>query len=201
MSRSTRLIAVIAALACLSIVSAQAFATDDPPASPPAGTTGTTGAKTGTPPSGTTTPTAGTPAAGCKDVTKPKSRLGSTKTAAKTHKLTGTVSDSGACGTSATAAPRVSVAISRKSGAKCQFLSSRSKLSRATSCKKPRWINATSVKAKAKAKAKTTATSAKTTWTVRLPRKLPRGKYSILTRAVDSAGNVERAHTRRLAVR
>jgi hypothetical protein len=182
MARLIRLVPVLAALASLSIATA-ALATDDPPGSapPPTASTPTPGAPAGSTAPGTTAP--GSPnASGCTDTTRPSSRVVTTSgQAKKTHKVSGTASDRGCTGSKVA---HVSVSVARKSGSRCQFVSG-ARLSRATSCKSPRWLNA--------------AGSSK--WSLRLPKSMPRGTYQVLTRAVDSAGNVERAHARRLAIR
>jgi hypothetical protein len=77
------------------------------------------------------------------------------------------------------------VSIALKQGSKCRFLMRTARLSRGGTCAEPRWLTATGLKR----------------WRLEIPRRLPHGTYQILTRAVDSAGNVERAHARRLAVR
>jgi hypothetical protein len=96
--------------------------------------------------------------------------------------LRGSASDVG-CQTNSLAL--VSVAIELKHGKRCQFLTRKRKLSRSVSCTKPQYLTAVGTKS----------------WRVSLPRHMKRGTYQILTRAVDSAGNVERAHAQRLAIR
>jgi len=98
--------------------------------------------------------------------------------------LRGTAVDPPSCGKAGSVA-LVSVSIALKHGQHCQFLTRTAKFSRSSACKSPRWLSATGTKQ----------------WRLTLPRKLRHGSYQILTRAVDSAGNVERAHARRLAVR
>jgi hypothetical protein len=83
--------------------------------------------------------------------------------------------DSG-CGPAGTGTlRRVDVAISRRAGKRCQHLLSSGRLGRATACK-PLWLHA----------------KGKSHWTFRLRHELPRGKYIVTTRAIDSAGNIER---------
>jgi hypothetical protein len=72
---------------------------------------------------------------------------------------------------------RVEVAISRKSGRKCRFLTAAGGLTKARSCSKPVWL-----------KAKGT-----TAWTFATKRRLPRGTYAIQVRARDAAGNRQAA--------
>lgn len=167
-------------LACLSIAGTPALATDDPPQSPPAATS------PAQPAPADTAPAAGAPAvqgpAPCADRTAPRSRaVTSSRTATRTHVLRGTAFDTGCTGSSV---GRVSVSVALKKGQRCRFLTRQGRLSRSSSCTRARWLSATGTKS----------------WRLRLPRRLPHGSYQILTRAVDSAGNVERAHARRLAV-
>jgi hypothetical protein len=174
---SKRHIPVLAAVACLCVGSAPAFATDDPPQAPPANGTAPAPGPGVTPP--------GQPApASCVDTTRPSSRvLTTSRTAIRSHTLRGTATDTG-CTPGASVA-LVSVSIALKQGAHCKYLTRQARLSRSGTCKTPRWISATGTKR----------------WRLRLPAHMARGSYQILTRAVDSAGNVERAHARRLAIR
>jgi hypothetical protein len=98
--------------------------------------------------------------------------------------LRGTAVDRPSCGKAGSVA-LVSISIALKHGKHCRFLTRNAKLSRSSACKSPRWMSASGTKK----------------WRLKLPRKLQHGSYQILTRAVDSAGNVERAHARRLAIR
>jgi hypothetical protein len=122
--------------------------------------------------------------AACVDTTRPTTRvLTSARSAVKQHVLHGTAEDQG-CPTSFVAA--VSVSVEFKHGKQCQFLGRGARISRkSASCSRPHWLSAHGT----------------ATWSLRLPKRLPAGSYQVLTRAVDSAGNVERAHARRLAIR
>lgn len=122
--------------------------------------------------------------AACMDTTRPTTRvLTSARSAVKQHVLRGTAKDRG-CPTSFVAA--VSVSVEFKQGKQCQFLGRGARISRKrTSCTRPHWLSAHGT----------------ATWSLRLPKRLRAGSYQVLTRAVDSAGNVERAHARRLAIR
>jgi hypothetical protein len=176
-----RYIPGLAVLACLSVAGTPALATDDPPQSPPAATSPAQPAPADTGPA-TGAPTVQGPAP-CADLIRPRSRvLTSSRTAARLHVLRGTALDSGCSGSSV---GLVTVSVALKHGQRCRFLTRRGHLSRTSSCKRPSWLSATGTKR----------------WSLRLPRRLPHGSYQVLTRAVDSAGNVERAHARRLAVR
>jgi hypothetical protein len=163
--------------ACLALSATPALATDDPPpaTTPPAATTPAATA----PAAGPTAPPAG-PA--CVDLTRPRTRLAtSSSVASKKHILRGSALDSG-CSTSAVAT--VMVAVEKQQGKRCQFLRSNGRFSKKSSCSRRTWIVARGTKQ----------------WNLRLPSRLPTGKYQILTRAADAAGNVERAHARRLAI-
>jgi len=165
-------IPIAACLACLAFTGAPAFATDDPPPSTPPTAPATAPA---------TQPVASAP--GCVDTTRPITRLKSTsRSVSKKHVLRGTGTDKGCC-TSFVA--RIQVSVSRRDGKKCEFLTRAARLSHESSCSKAHWLNA----------------SGTATWSLHLPKRLPHGSYRISTRAVDSAGNVERAHARRLAIR
>ncbi|HEX4733058.1 MAG TPA: hypothetical protein VH247_01490 [Thermoleophilaceae bacterium] len=169
------LITIAAALACLAFAGPPALATDEPPPSAPPSIA----------PVADGTPTApATPGSGCVDTTRPTTRLKSTsRTASKRHVLRGTATDKG-CSTSFIA--RIQVSIARRHGKRCQFVTRAARLSRkSSSCSKPHWLTAAGT----------------ASWSLRIPKRLPKGSYQVSTRAVDSAGNVERAHARRLALR
>jgi hypothetical protein len=85
---------------------------------------------------------------------------------------------------------RVLVAIARESTRRsCRFLDARGKLGTRRSCLRTTYLRA----------------RGRTRWTLRLPARLPRGRYKLWVRGIDAAGNVERkARTRnfiRLRVR
>jgi hypothetical protein len=171
-----RYIPIAAVAACCSIAGAPAFATDEPPpATPPTATT--------TPPAppAATAPAEAAPVA-CTDLKRPTSRLlTSSRSAVKHHLLRGNAGDSGCTGSSVAL---VTVSIFARHGTRCQYLTPSGRLSRKSSCSRPRWL----------------AAKGTTHWSLRLPKRMPHGSYQVLTRAVDSAGNVERAHARRLAI-
>ena len=171
---TNRYIPVVAVLACLSVAGPPAFATDDPPQPPPP--------PTDTSPA-TDSPAQATPPA-CVDTSRPRTRvMSSSRSAVRTHMLRGTATDTGC--TPGGSVALVSVSIALKQGKQCKYLTRSARLSRSGTCKTPRFVSAKGTK----------------NWQLKLPRRLPHGSYQILTRAVDSAGNVERAHARRLAIR
>ncbi|HEX6715399.1 MAG TPA: hypothetical protein VF066_18550 [Thermoleophilaceae bacterium] len=179
-----------AMLACACLAGTPALATDDPPpqSQPPATTpTGTTPVSSPPSPVATspdaTAPAATAPAA-CADTTRPRTKLKTTSRAAsRRHTLRGTATDVG-CANSSVALVSVSVALQK--GKKCHFLAKGARFSRKkSSCAKPHWVSAHGT----------------ATWSLRLPTHLAHGRYRILTRAVDSAGNVEKSHVKRLAIR
>lgn len=183
-----RYLPILAIAVSMLAAGTPALATDEPPPStdPPAPVQ-PADPDPGTSDPGTTDqtpddPSAAQPSAPCVDVARPQTRLQtSSRSFAQKHTLRGTAADKG-CANSFVA--RVQVAISLKHGKKCQFVTSAARLGRASSCSKPRWLSA-----------KGTAS-----WSLRLSKRLKHGSYQVLTRAVDSAGNVERAHARRLAI-
>jgi hypothetical protein len=166
-----RYIPIAALVACLSLSGTPALATDDPPpAAPPSN------------PGAAPAPAPAPAPPGCSDVTRPSTRLAtSAGVASRKHMLRGTALDSGCSGSSVA---RVTVALELRKGKHCRFAKANGKLTKSTSCSRPSWLTATGTKQ----------------WSLRLPKRLPRGSYQILTRAVDAAGNVERAHARRLAI-
>jgi hypothetical protein len=97
--------------------------------------------------------------------------------------LRGTATDTGC--TPGGSVALVSVSVALKHGKQCRYLVRGTRLSRSGTCKTPRFVSAKGT----------------SNWQLKLPRRLPHGTYQVLTRAVDSAGNVERAHARRLAIR
>jgi hypothetical protein len=134
------------------------------------------------PPATAPAPAAAPTAPGCTDLTRPRSRVATTsRVASRRHMVRGTALDGGCSGSSVAL---VTAAVELRHAKKCQFLKSNGKLSKPGSCSRPSWLAATGTKQ----------------WSLRLPKTLKRGSYQILTRAVDAAGNVERAHARRLAI-
>jgi len=77
---------------------------------------------------------------------------------------------------------RVTVTISRKQGRRgCRFVTPAGRLTPARDCSKPLALLARGT----------------SRWTFRLPVHVPRGRYRVVVRAVDAAGNLERARGRR----
>jgi hypothetical protein len=72
------------------------------------------------------------------------------------------------------------VSVAKLSGRKCRFLTRRRGLTRRRSCRKPVVMRARGVG----------------TWKLRVRHRLPRGRYRVAARAVDMAGNRERAAAR-----
>ena len=169
-----RYIPVLAAFACLSVVGAPAFATDEPP--PPAPPTDVAPA--------TDTPQDQPAPAGCVDTSRPITSVKSNSSVvSRTRMLRGTAVDTG-CAPGGKVA-LVSVSIALKQGKQCKYVTRSARLGPKSKCSTPRFLSAKGT----------------TKWQLKLPKRLPKGSYQVLTRAVDSAGNVERAHARRLAIR
>jgi hypothetical protein len=121
------------------------------------------------------------PPATCADATRPKATLSKASAKHRKLRLSGRASDAGCAGLA-----RVEVAISRKVGRRCRFVASNGRLTKARRCSKRLFLRA----------------KGKGAWTLRLARKLPRGRYAILVRAVDGAGNRQaKLATRTLRVR
>jgi hypothetical protein len=152
---------LILALAIASVAAVPAMATDDVPA-PPA------------PPVQSAPPATGGLGT-CTDTSRPTSHI-STRAAgaASKHVVRGTTSDRG-CGVAGRGTvARVTVSVSRKRGARCQYMSSKGRLGSAKSCARPTWL----------------AARGSSQWSFRLPKSLSRGAYVVRVRALDSAGNV-----------
>ena len=77
---------------------------------------------------------------------------------------------------------RVTVSVQRKSGKRCQYMSSKGKLGKAKSCARPTWLSAHGT----------------SKWSFGLPKRLPQGTYVVNVRALDSAGNVGSQRTMRV---
>jgi hypothetical protein len=117
----------------------------------------------------------GNPIRACVDHVRPRSRLGvHWQRGFRRGVIRGIAIDQGCGAAGAGKVKRVSVAITRKVGKRCQSLKRNGHLGRATACRQV-WLAAKGSKE----------------WTFRLRHKLPRGTYVVGTRAVDSAGNVE----------
>jgi hypothetical protein len=117
----------------------------------------------------------------CADTSPPASSFTrrAARRAGRMRLVRGVASDVG-CGLD-----RVEVAVSRKRGRRCRNLTPKGKLGRRTSCAHRRWLPAAGT----------------TSWSFRLPRRLRKGTYAVRTRALDFAGNVGRAHGRRIKLR
>jgi hypothetical protein len=134
------------------------------------------------PAAATDNPTPGVKPGACVDHVKPTSGFTAkaARRAARKRLLRGTAKDTG-CGLN-----RVSISVARKKDAKCRPLKRNKRLAhRLMRCSRHRWLPVRGT----------------TRWSFRLPKRLPKGRYVIQTRAIDLAGNVHRSHTRRLRLR
>jgi hypothetical protein len=102
------------------------------------------------------------------DKLAPVSRFSKAKLTRKRIRLSGRASDRG-CGRVA----NVSVAVAKVSGKKCRFLSATKKFVKARSCRKPIFL----------------PTKGTTKWSYSAKAKLGKGRYVVMTRATDTAGN------------
>jgi hypothetical protein len=85
---------------------------------------------------------------------------------------------------------RVQVAVARRVGSRCRYLTSRGRLTRARSCNRNEWLRARLGRIRA----------GKVPWTFRTRARLPRGTYELRVRAIDRSGTVEkqpRRHARK----
>jgi hypothetical protein len=159
-----RLLLVLVVSGVAALAAGPAWATDDPtPKKPPAAPT---------PKQTPQTPV--TPQA-CLDTFRPTARLNATWARGfKRGVINGSATDRGCGASGAGKLTQVRVSVARRVGSKCQHVLSNGRLGRATNCA-PRWLVA-----------KGTAS-----WSLKLRRKLPTGKYVVRVSAVDSAGNVQ----------
>jgi hypothetical protein len=125
---------------------------------------------------GSPVPTGGT----CTDATAPKATLRKVRLTRKGIRVSGRAKDGG-CGRVA----RVSVAIARRAGKKCSFLSSLKRFETPRSCKKPYFLTAKGT----------------TAWSYAFKGRLKRGGYRVIVRATDAAGNRSRGPARSRRVR
>jgi len=95
--------------------------------------------------------------------------------------------DCNANGSSAKAARvgRVQVAVKRGLGSQCQNLSRAGSLGRRTDCSDTHWLRASGTRR----------------WSHSIANPLPAGRYRLMHRAVDAAGNRGKVHVRRLSIR
>jgi hypothetical protein len=76
---------------------------------------------------------------------------------------------------------RVEISVARKSGKRCRHLSSSGRLGRTASCSRNTWLRAKLGRQR----------GGKVAWTFASKKKLPRGSYVLITRAVDNTGTVD----------
>ena len=116
----------------------------------------------------------------CEDLVRPSSRFTtSSRTAGRTRgrlTLKGRASDD-SCPGRRGRVRRVTVSIGKASkGGKCRFMNSRGRFSRPRSCARTTYIPAKGIES----------------WSLRIPRRLTRGRYIVWSRATDIAENIER---------
>ena len=113
----------------------------------------------------------------CVDTMGPVSRLSKNVNATLRHGVIHGIAIDEGCGAAGSGQLRsISVSVSRRVGKRCEHLLANGRFSNAGSCATHVWLKAQGRKA----------------WTFRVGHKLPAGKYMVSSRAVDSAGNVER---------
>ncbi|HEY6761158.1 MAG TPA: Ig-like domain repeat protein [Baekduia sp.] len=114
-------------------------------------------------------PAAAAPIAATPDRTPPTTTIRRVTTTKQPITLHGTASDA------AGSIRRVRVSVARHIGKLCRFLQANRTFSKARSCDKTSYLDAKGTSA----------------WSLKLP-SLPHGRYTIWTRGIDAAGNVER---------
>jgi len=128
-------------------------------------------------------------AAFCSDTTAPTSRFTTSSRAASRANgrliLQGRAADRSCPGRPARVR-RVSVSIGRSTGRnRCRFMSSKGRFGRLRPCARTSYV----------------AARGTTSWSLRVPRRLPRGRYIVWSRATDQSGNVERKSAKRNRLR
>ena len=125
------------------------------------------------------------PGPGCKDKQAPRSRFKKTariSSSKRKLRLRGTSSDRGCGRNRKGTVRRIRISIAKRTGKKCLSMRANGKLAKKkTSCKRTRYVSA----------------KGKTKWTLKLKRRLPKGRYQIWVRGIDAAGNVERKSRKR----
>jgi hypothetical protein len=121
----------------------------------------------------------------CADSAAPVSKVASVRLTRRGLVVRGTTSDRGCGKRHAGRLRQVLVAVARRSGKRCQPLLRSGRLGRRTSCARVRGRRAQGTKQ----------------WTFAVRHRLPKGRYMVSVRAVDSAGNAERARPRGRNVR
>ncbi len=132
------------------------------------------------------------PLALCTDAKRPVSVLSRKRSSLRAGRilLRGTARDRGCSATAATrrragSVSKISVAVARRAGTRCRFLSTRGTLGRARSCARPVFLKAKGTKS----------------WRLDLKGRFAAGSYRISVRARDGAGNRERVKTTTLRLR
>ncbi|MET0603148.1 MAG: Ig-like domain repeat protein [Baekduia sp.] len=103
------------------------------------------------------------------DRTPPTTKIRRVSTARQPITLRGTAQDAGS------SVRRVRVSVARHVGKLCRFLQANRKFTKARSCDKHSYLNAKGT----------------SSWSLKLP-SLPAGRYTIWSRGIDAAGNIER---------
>ncbi|MGZ4280425.1 MAG: sialidase family protein [Solirubrobacteraceae bacterium] len=122
-------------------------------------------------------------AAGCRDRIAPQSTF--SRRIRRVHggrvRLSGRARDRGCGRLGAGRVARERVSIARATGKRCRFLAPNRRFSAPRSCLRTSYLSARGT----------------TRWSFVVPRRLPKGRYKLWARGIDSAGNVERKLNRR----
>jgi hypothetical protein len=112
----------------------------------------------------------------CLDSSRPTSSLHKQwQKGFRNRVIRGTASDQGCGASGAGKVKSVRVSIARRVGNQCQHVMKNGRLGKKTDCA-PRWLVAKGT----------------SNWALRLKKKLPAGRYTVRTSAVDSAGNIQK---------
>lgn len=123
-------------------------------------------------------------AGGCRDRTRPSSRVTGVRLTRRSLTVRGTAADRGCA--ARRGVRRVAVAVALRQGTRCRFLRADGRLDRARSCRRPAYLP---------------ARGTRRFTLVRRGLALPRGRYRVVARATDRSGNVERPSRSRPARR
>jgi hypothetical protein len=161
---------ITAGLSVMLVAAGSALATDEPPTAPGSAAPSLSAIRGALQQSG----------AACRDPKPPRAGFGpkAAREARSSHVLRGTAHDGGTRSERRCGVALVTLSVARKQGTRCAFLVNR-RLSRPRSCQTPRWVIAAGTNR----------------WHLALPKRLPRGRYLVRTRAIDFAGNVQSAGT------
>jgi hypothetical protein len=142
-----------------------------------------TGGTPSTPPA--PPPAQGPAAPACRDTVAPTVTVGRVARTRRLLTIKGRAQDATGCSGVSGAVARVDVAVGRRTGTRCRFLSARGRLGAARPCARPAFLKA----------------AGRATWSLRVAARLARGTYVVRVRATDAAGLTGKVVSRPLRVR